>query len=96
MTDTLPTLTICGQGHTAHYPADLEDAAIESDADLGFCLTCLCGTVVFAIAWAGDRVRVMETGDMGLYADFEATRWREGNYGNPTIDDGCSSSQGTG
>lgn len=87
MTDTLPMLTICGQGHTANYPADIEDNAAENGEDLGFCLSCPCGTVAFAIVWAGDRVRVMETGGMELYADFEATRWREGNYGNPTIRD---------
>ncbi|UAK31459.1 hypothetical protein K8O92_27330 [Nocardia asteroides] len=85
MTIALPTLTVCSKGHTVNYPADLEDTAASTQTDLGFCVTCPCGVVTFAIAWAGDRIRIQEQGDLSLYSEFEATGWPESDLGDPRI-----------
>jgi hypothetical protein len=85
MTDlTGLSYVIFGPGnHRAYYPAHLEDAAIRMETDLAFYAVCSegCGTGAIAIAWVGDRVRVMQTGGMKLADRLDATGWPELNLG---------------
>lgn len=74
------TLQACGQGHVIHYPAALDDIAIESMQEIAFCSACECNTVHFVVIWAGDRARIMESGDASLFERFEATDWPEASY----------------
>lgn len=74
------TLTACPQGHVIHYPAALDDLAIETNQELAFCSACECGTVHFVVVWAGDRARIMESGDAALFERFEGTGWPEVPY----------------
>ncbi len=76
-------ITICHDGHTGHYPPELETMASEQGLQLAFCTQCPCGTVALAIIWGGDRLRVMERGGMDLFADFEATGWPEFRFEDP-------------
>ncbi|WP_306365390.1 hypothetical protein [Nocardia sp. CC227C] len=76
------TIRICENGHTGHYPPDLEDLAHERGIDIGFCTQCACGVVAFAIIW-GDGLRLMERGDFDLFENFEASGWPEIEFHDP-------------
>jgi hypothetical protein len=73
----LATLTACPRGHVIHYPAVLDDVAIQRMQEIAFCSACECGTVHFVVIWAGDATRLMESGGVDLFERFEATGWPE-------------------
>lgn len=74
------TLQACPRGHVIHYPAALDDLAIDTGQELAFYSACECGIVHFVVIWAGDRARIMESGDANLFERFEATGWPETPY----------------
>lgn len=74
------TLTACPRGHVIHYPSVLDDRAIETMQEIAFCAACECGTIHFVVVWAGDRTRLMASGDAALFERFEATGWPESSY----------------
>ncbi|MFV2196003.1 hypothetical protein [Nocardiopsis sp. LOL_012] len=74
--DQPSSLVVCQQGHTVLYPAAL-DAIANAGTDLAFCIQCNCQQVHMVALFAGDGPRVVASGDMDLYARFEATGWPE-------------------
>ncbi|RNL84769.1 hypothetical protein EFW17_10740 [Halostreptopolyspora alba] len=74
--DQPSSLVVCRAGHTAHYPAALETAA-NTGTDLAFCIACDCQRVHMVVLYSGERPRVVASGDVDLYARFEATEWPE-------------------
>ncbi|MBQ1081581.1 hypothetical protein [Nocardiopsis sp. B62] len=77
--DQPSSLVACQQGHTVEYPAAL-DAVANAGTDLAFCLACDCQQVHMVVLFAGDTPRVVASGDLDLYARFEATDWPEQVY----------------
>lgn len=78
------TLTACPDGHAIAYPGHLEQAAIDLDTDLAFYTACSCSTVI-AVAWMGDRIRVMASGAPWLAEELEAMDWPELDVGDPRV-----------
>ncbi|WP_150244135.1 hypothetical protein [Nocardiopsis quinghaiensis] len=74
--DQPSSLVVCQQGHTVEYPAAL-DAVANAGTDLAFCRPCDCQQVHMVTLFAGDSPRVVASGDLDLYARFEATEWPE-------------------
>jgi len=76
----LSTLTVCPAGHVIHYPQVLDDQAAQTGNEIVFCSACECGTVYLVVIWAGDRARVMASGDAELARRLEAAPWPETMY----------------
>lgn len=74
--DQPSSLVVCQQGHTVEYPAAL-DAVANAGTDLAFCTQCECPQVHMVALFAGDRPRVVSSGEADLHTRFESTGWPE-------------------